>query len=431
MHATTRFIRQGLYQFIAVFVLACVPAFAQDEQWKSLGADEIFQKARPKAFTSSERAEARKMLAYILQRSPDYHDVRILLARTFAWDGVYDSARQHVQRVLNVSPDHEDALNASIDTELWSEKYEEALRVSEKALKSHPNNRDFIFKKASALNNLKQEDEALVLLQQILTIDPGNQPAAKLQQAIKKNKLKYALGLSYSLDAFSRTFNTAHYASIQLSRINRWGSSIVRVNYINRFSKIGIQPEIDLYPRIANGTYAYLNYGYSSSTLFPNHRVGAELFKNLPKSLEVSAGLRYLSFDDTTRVYIFTGSLGWYVKNYWLSLRPFITPDKETGTSYSTSINLRRYFSDADNYFGVSGGFGFTPDDRRLQSGGGLTTDQLYILKSQRLGIAWQKTFRANIILNLSMNLSRQEQTFDVGNYLWITSGSVWVRKQF
>jgi YaiO family outer membrane protein len=431
MHARTRFIRPGLCQLLCVLIFVCVPALAQDDSWKTLGADEIFQQARPKAFASSERAEARKMLAYILQRSPDYHDVRILLARTYAWDGVYDSARHHLQHVLNVSPDNEDALSASIDTELWSDKYLDGLRLSESALKRYPNNRDFMFKKASALNNLKREDEALVLLQQILTIDPGYQQAAKLQQTIKKNKLKYAVGASYSLDAFSRTFSPAHYASLQLSKINRWGSSIVRVNYINRFSKTGIQPEIDLYPRIANGTYAYLNYGYSSSTLFPNHRVGAELFKNLPKSLEISAGLRYLFFDDTTHVYIFTGSLGWYFKNYWLSLRPFITPDKETGTSYSTSLNLRRYFSDADNYVGINGGFGFTPDDRRLQSGGGLTTDQLYMLKNQRVGITWQKTFRANIILNLSMNFSRQELTFDAGNYLWITSGSVWVRKQF
>jgi YaiO family outer membrane protein len=413
----------------ALLLIMGIATAVHGQDWKALGADELFQRARETAF-AGKREEARAMLLTILERSPDYADVRIFLARTYAWDGMRAQARKELQAVLAQSPQHEDAFNALVDVEMWDDQFAHGLTVVNTALSYYPNSEDLLYKKASILNSLSKPDEAEIVLNQLFTINPSHEKGISLLNDLRKARMKYTAGVSYDLDLFSRTFSPAHAVSAQLARANQWGSSIIRLNYAHRFSSNGIQPEIDLYPRIADGIYAYLNYGYSESDLFPQHRVGAELFTKLPASLEASAGIRYLYFGSTSKVTIYTGSLGWYYKSYWFSLRPYITPG-EPGTSFSTNLTVRRYFSDADNYIGITGGYGFSPDDRRIQSAAGLSPDGIYILKSQRLALAWQKTLRRNLILNTSLGAVHQELSFDQGKYVWITNIVAGIRKRF
>jgi YaiO family outer membrane protein len=417
------------YNIAALVLITSIITTVHGQDWKALGVDELFQHARETAF-AGKREEARAMLTTILERSPDYIDVRVFLARTYAWDGMRAQARKELQTVLAQSPQHEDAFNALVDVEMWDDQFAHGLTVVNTALSYYPNSEDLLYKKASILNSLNKPDEAEIVLNQLLTINPSHEKGISLLNDLRKARMKYTAGVSYDLDLFSRTFSPAHALSAQLARANRWGSSIIRLNYAHRFSSNGIQPEIDLYPRIADGIYAYLNYGYSESDLFPQHRVGAELFTKLPASLEASAGVRYLYFGSTSKVTIYTGSLGWYYKSYWFSLRPYITPG-EPGTSFSTNLTVRRYFSDADNYIGVTGGYGFSPDDRRIQSAAGLSSDGIYILKSQRLALAWQKTLKRNLILNTSLGAVHQELSFDQGKYVWITNIVVGIRKRF
>ena len=417
------------YNITALVLITSIITTVHGQDWKALGVDELFQRARETAF-AGKREEARAMLTTILERSPDYIDVRVFLARTYAWDGMRAQARKELQTVLAQSPQHEDAFNALVDVEMWDDQFAHGLTVVNTALSYYPNSEDLLYKKASILNSLNKPDEAEIVLNQLLTINPSYEKGISLLNDLRKARMKYTAGVSYDLDLFSRTFSPAHALSAQLARANRWGSSIIRLNYAHRFSSNGIQPEIDLYPRIADGIYAYLNYGYSESDLFPQHRVGAELFTKLPASLEASAGVRYLYFGSTSKVTIYTGSLGWYYKSYWFSLRPYITPG-EPGTSFSTNLTVRRYFSDADNYIGVTGGYGFFPDDRRIQSAAGLSSDGIYILKSQRLALAWQKTLKRNLILNTSLGAVHQELSFDQGKYVWITNIVVGIRKRF
>jgi YaiO family outer membrane protein len=418
--------------YVLLFVLSIsmpLGIHAQD-LWKSKSADEIFELARKQAINGN-REQARVMLLYVLDTSRDYHDARILLGRTYGWDGRRDEARKEFKLVLAKKNNHEDALNALIDVEIWDDQNEQAFILVELALKSYPSSEDFLFKRARILSNTKKEDEAMVTLNQLLHINPTHEQGLGLLKSLKTQRLKYTAGISYSLDAFSRTFDPAHYAAAQIGRTNNWGTSILRFNYANRFETNGFQPEVDLYPKIIKGVYAYLNFGYSSTDLFPEYRGGAEIFTKLPKSLEASAGLRYLFFDSNTKVTIFTGSIGWYFKSYWISVRPFITPDKETGTSFSTNVFLRKYFSGTDDFLGLSAGMGFSPDERRFQSGAGFTSDGIYTLKSQRLGLMWSKTLSHNFLITTSLDFQRQELIFDEGNYVVISSLGLGLRKRF
>lgn len=391
--------------------------------------DDAFKSAREQVFLGERQAGIQTLQA-ILLKSPRYDDVRIFLGRTYAWIGQRDSARLQLQIVLARTPDHEDAIGALIDVEMWDDRYTAALAEVSRALLYYPDSPDFLFKKASVLNTLDRSNEALVTLEELLMLHPGHEQAINLKENIRANNLKYTAGIFYGLDIFSRTFAPAHYSGFQLARSNSWGSSILRLNYASRFSIQGWQPEIDLYPKITDGVYAYLNYGYSSSDLFARHRLGGELYSKLPGSLEASAGLRYLYFGSTSKVLIYTGSLGWYFKDYWISYRPYITPDK-AGTSFSSTLLLRRYFEDANNYLGFSAGFGFSPDEGRIQNGAGFSTDGIFILKSQNLGIAWQKTISHNFSLSVTYSLIHQELSFDLSEYVWMHSSLFGIRKKF
>ena len=359
------------------------------QSWNELGADELFQKARTEAF-DGDRSKAREMLRHILVESPDYSDVRILLGRTYAWDGERAKAIEEFSIVLKKNPKYKDGINAMVDVLMWDDQYSNALKIVNSGLKYYPNFEDFLYKKASILKSLDRLPEALEQVNQLLIVSPASERGITLRESIKTVQQRNTLGLRVSTDLFSQIFDPAFYSSLQIGRSNNWGSSIVRLNYSRRFETSGLQGEIDLYPNIVSGVYGYLNYGYSSTPLFPEHRFGAELFSKLPKSLEASLGLRHLRFS-ASNVTIYTGSLGWYYKSMWFSFRPFITPDKSAGTSFSYGLTTRRYFGDADNFIGLNGRIGYSPDIRNIQSANGLSTDQIYTLKSQRVGIEVRK----------------------------------------
>lgn len=405
--------------FLLIFVSSlCIKAYAQE--WKNMGVDELFQAARKEAFDGSKK-KSREMLQYILDKSPGYADVRILLGRTYAWDGMREQAKEQFSIVLKEDHDNQDALNAMTDVLMWDDDYNNALETVNSGLKHYPNFEDFLYKKASILKNLDQEENAMVVINQLLQINPGSERGNSLRESIKIAQQRYSLGATGTYEYYSPTgTNPAYYAAISLGRSNDWGSSIGRINYSNRFGTEGLQGEVDLYPRIAPGVYAYLNYGFSKSNLFPDHRFGAEVYTKLPKSTEGSLGLRYLVFSPT-KVTLYTGSIGLYYKSIWLSLRPFITPDKNTGTSVSFSLTLRRYFNNPETFLSFVGGMGYSPENI-LQSSSGFGNDAIYTLKSQRLGLGFQKLLAYNLIATISADFAHQELTYDVGNYMWITS---------
>ncbi|MBI2212558.1 MAG: YaiO family outer membrane beta-barrel protein [Acidobacteria bacterium] len=149
-------------------------------------------------------------------------------------------------------------------------------------------------------------------------------------------------------------------------KFQRFGSVIVRVSEADRFGTEGTQYELDMYPKIAKGIYAYLNIGVSGSDLFPERRYGAQIWKSLPHSYEASIGVRYLAFDDPVTVW--TGSIGKYKGNYYYVLTPYVV-DGDDGTSASGILEIRRYFGDdTDNVFSFRIGYGNAPEvDTLLQ----------------------------------------------------------------
>ncbi len=208
--------------------------------------------------------------------------------------------------------------------------------------------------------------------------------------------------LEYTYDSFQGALDPWHLAALSLGQTSGFGTIIARVNYARRYGQSGGQVEADAYPKLSDKTYAYLNTGYSSSSLFPDWRFGAEVFSALPHAWEASLGIRHLRFGGPP-VTMLTGSVGKYQGNTWLSVRPFFR-DRRTGAEASAMVTGRWYGKDAANYVGARIGYGTTPDDR---------ADPVELLRTSSMvgGFQGSHAFASRTIATWSLTYFREEPT--------------------
>ena len=380
--------------------------------------DTAFAKARELAF-NKQRKQAQDSLLLILTKYPDYLDVRSFLASTYSWDGAYKKARKEFSYVLKKDPKRKTDWIATINNELWGETPSNALKLATTALEHYPNDANILYLRASAEENSNNPEEALRTIKSVLHKNPDDKKAKEYKKNLI-NKLSFNIvGVSSSVDVYSKNERyLMQYHSLKYSKQTKYGSVTGKINLSRRFQKNGVQYEVDLYPKITKGLYAYVSFGMSNTDLFPSTRYGAELYKSLPKGFEMSLGFRGLKYTKTTTIY--TGSVGWYTGNsYWL-FRSYITPG-DVSSSKSGTLNYRKYRSDADNYFKISVGMGFSPeiDPFPLNSNEIVNFD----LKSQKLNIGYYFTSsNKRNAWGTTFGLRHEEKSFSRDEYFLIYS---------
>lgn len=406
------------HSYFLIFLIA-LPIFAQQKVFEG-NPDTAFEKARELAF-NQQRKQAQDTLLFILTKYPDYHDIRSFLATTYSWDGEYKKARKEFAYLLEKDPQNKNTWIAAIKNEIWGDKPYTALEMTTEALKKFPDDAEILYLKASAQENTNNPLESLSTIQSILDKNPDDQKAKDYKISLSKTFRKNAIGIKSTVDLYSESFDPMQYYTLAYSRQTKYGSIIGKLNFNRRFNENGTQIEFDLYPKITKGLYAYLNVGFANTFLFPDLRYGAELYKSLPKSFEVSLGFRALKYTTTTNIY--TGSVGWYTGNSYLSFRPYFTPG-DTGTSTSGTFTYRKYRSDADNYLGFSFGMGFSPEINQFNFNGNQA--DIVDLKSQKLNIGYYFTSsNKQNAWGTQFGLAHQEISFDQGRYFWIYSFSL------
>jgi YaiO family outer membrane protein len=384
------------------FVIAAWMGFSLVVQGQTDGPDDLFRRARQHAF-AGERKEAKNLCEQALAISPGDVDARVLLGRLHSWDGLYDDARRELTTVLTAKPHYAEAREALIDVELWSGRARQALTLADEGLAIDPGNQNFRFRRAKALRSLGDYKHAASAVDETLKVNPELPEARSLSLQLKEDSKVHRIKVDHTVDFFDHTFEPWHLTTVSLSRQMLWGTVIGRFNYASRFGLRAKQFEVDAYPRIRNGTYAYLNAGYSKSTIFPQFRAGAEVHQALPHSFETSFGIRHLRFSGSG-VTIYTGSFGKYYGSYWISVRPYITPNS-LGSSVSGNLTVRRYFQDGENYVSVNVGAGSSPDERP-------STLALIRLKSHKFGIDGRKLFKRDLAATASFSYSDEELRF-------------------
>lgn len=415
---------------IAILIVLCSLHSSAQYPFDRKESDSLFVKARALAF-DGKRDEARKLCETILVQNPVHHEARVLLGRTYAWDGSYAKARDAFQKVLEKDSVNHDALIALTDVELWDRQPQTAIGLASKALGFYPGDKDFLLRRAKAYIETEQYDEALRDIAEIEKKYSDCAECKELRALIAARKYRHTVYAGVATDWFSKAYSPFYYAFIQYGYRYKKGTVIGRVNTAYRFERTGYQPEIDWYPQLGKRMYAYLNYGYTQSSLFPVHRAGAELFKALPLGFEASLGLRYLYFGANNDVYIYTGSLSWYHNNYLFTFRPYITPDNGT-VSGAYSLQGRRYFKDADNYISLTLGFGFSPDQRRLLTNYGFeSSNNIYFLRSQKAEFFFHKSIKTNLFITGGLDFTYQELSFSHGSFVNVLGMNAGIKKRF
>lgn len=405
------------YNLLLLLLLLIVNINAQNVLYNG-NPDTSFENARQLAF-NNKRAQAQDTLRLILTKYPNYHDIRSLLASTYSWDKKYKEARAEFNYILDQNPKRKETWIAAINNELWSDNPQNALDKINTALIHFENDEELLYLKAKSLENNRREEDAILVLNQLLLKNPENTKAKDYKTTLIHKISFNSVGISSTLNLYSDIFDPAQGYAIKFGRKTKYISLISRMNVSNRFNTTGVQFELDGYPKVTKGVYAYLNFGYSNTNLFPDYRHGAELHFSLPYSMDASFGYRALHFGtSTTKMY--TGSVGLYRGNYYVVFRPYFTPN-DAGTSKSGSIQIRKYKSDEDNYWGISVGLGYSPQINdfdpilnqniiiNLKSTSGTVN---YNFTSSSKKHAWGSNF----------GLTHRENSFSPGNYIWIYS---------
>ncbi|WP_413998851.1 YaiO family outer membrane beta-barrel protein [Flavobacterium sp. W1B] len=382
--------------------------------------DTSFETARTLAF-NQQRKQAQDTLSQILTKYPDYHEIRTFLASTYTWDAEYEKARKEFAYVLKKDPKNKATWIAAIKNESFGDFKIKALEMATESLKHFPDDAELLYLKANAQESNNNPLDALNTIQSVLDKNPEDQKAIDYKISLSQGLRNNSFGIKSSVDVYSKVFDPMQYHTLKLSRLTKYGSIIGKLNLSRRFNENGAQFEVDLYPKITKGLYAYLNLGLANTFLFPDVRYGAELYKSLPHSLEVSLGFRTLKYSSTTNIY--TGAIGWYTGNSYWSLRPYFTPG-DGGTSTSAALNYRKYRSNSENYMSFGYSMGVSPEVNQFKFD---DADAAIVnLKTQRFNIGYYFTTASNKnAWGAQFDIAHQEISFDPGSYFWIYSLSL------
>jgi YaiO family outer membrane protein len=413
-------ISRSLFGLCIILLLSMAAGTLQAQDTSGMSVDELFERARTFAFDGQTK-KARVLLKVALDRAPDYIDIRLFMGRTYAWDHDFDKARTQFDQILNKHPKHQQTWEALAQIELWDRRYEKVLQVTDQALKYYPEDALLLATKTEALVAMDRFDEAQHVKDRLAAVDPNYDKLPALQQAILNGSRQNIVSWSSHGDFFSDYYDSGYETSLQYERKESWGSVIGRVNLARRFDQTAPQFEVDAYPKVTPKMYAYLNYGYSGSELYPQHRIGAELFRSTSKGWEYSAGVRYLRFTDVEDVTVLTASLSAYIGNWWISARPFFSPfsDPKSG---SVALMSRRYLGSNGDYLGAEFVIGASYGERLVQLSNNTLNQQVYLLDNRKLAVDWLHYWNHQFSTKLRAEVGQQELSFNPDSYVGIYS---------
>lgn len=365
--------------------------------------DSSFQMARALA-ASSKYSESILLCKKILEKSPKYQDVQVLLGRAYFWNNQPDSAILVLSESITSNP-YLDAYLALSDIQRLDSKLIDALKTSEQGLLFFPSSEKLFIRKIKALSELEDYNEAYPIVDSLIGKNKKNSELRQLAESIKMKRSKNIFSISYDYDYFDKQFNAPwHTISTSYGRQTKYlGRIITRANFGNRFASNGAQIELDAYPTLGKKMYAYINAGYSPSTIFPTYRSGISIYRNFPRAFEGELGLRILYFSNATILYV--GSIGKYTGNFWFSARQtFISFENGNKFSPSYSFITRYYGKTTYDYITLTLGYGLTPDDRVRE----LLLENVK-MKNYNMKLSIQKLFSRNNIFSFNTGIVRGE----------------------
>lgn len=312
--------RAGMLLIVAAVIFSAGSASAQDD---------VIATARSH-YSSGRHSQALAMLEGHLSSAPRDVDARLVYGLMLSWDGRYDEARVELQRVLVQTPEYRDAKVALMNVEWWSGR----------------------------------AAEASDLAAQILAHDPGDPQARLMRQRLDARTRPWNVTTGYSLDTFDDGGDPWHEFATAIKRETPRGSVIFRATNAARFGYRDQLVEVEAYPTLRAGTYAFLSVGAATRRdLFPQYRAAFDLYHSVGSGIEVSGGYRRLHFSEPVSIYVATATK--YLGQWALTERVFFVPG-DSSNSWSFHTESRRYLGSAGtSYLGATYSHGFNREEPR------------------------------------------------------------------
>jgi lipoteichoic acid synthase len=145
---------------------------------------QAYDAARKILMDDKQYDDARLIARHVLRSSPNYNDMRMLMGRSFAWQGNHAEASRSFEEVIRRNPSYCDAYSALADLALWTDRLTDALTIIDKGLLQDPNDTDLLLHKVRAQERLNQFPAARVTLEKLLQVKPDMVEARKLKKQL-------------------------------------------------------------------------------------------------------------------------------------------------------------------------------------------------------------------------------------------------------
>ncbi len=369
------------------------------------------QLQRARQFAYNEKTEKARALCYdLLSQNSDYHDARVLIGRTLAWDKKYDSSRVELTKVYQQMPSHYDCLNTLIDLERWSNNPSVSLQYARNGLKYYPNDEQFLYKKAEILNRMEETRKTVKTLNRLLSVNPSHEKGNALYRKLNPGVVK-EVGIAHYFNFFKKPWVKRWHIMSLRGELNIENIPLIgRINYGklirsgSPFSRSNnFQYRIDAYPHLTSSDYLFLNFAYSKAELFPKTQYAAEWFHNFIHGMEASAGFRRMGWENESPLLFYTASVGKYYRNYWFSFRAFVAP-REGSVDQSYILSARRYLASNEDYLGMKLEYGSSPENIIFLN----TLPEVVNFRTLGVRFTYQKNWN-NWLIRLGIGYKNQE----------------------
>ena len=352
--------------------------------------DSLFNDAQLKAQSGNYDA-AILTLKELNKIYPENGDYATYLARVYFWDNQTVKAREILDSEWEKGNNSEETLRLFIQVLLTDNKGARAATLSDEGISRFPKEREYYqLQKAIALEQQDKDRDALVVIDQIPEGSDQYESAQYLKTQILQ-KQKNEVGVGYLNTTFSNPGAPPwHIWYAQYKRKLPRNDIIGRVNYGYLFGENAVQGEVDLYPKVGDNSYFYLNAGISDGqSVFPLVRLGAEFYHERNR-WSGSVGARYLHFDQA-QVLMLTGHLGRNFGGYFIAYRPFMVAISNDWFP-SHILNVRKSFETKESFIQLDLQYGGVPYYF-------FVSNEFSRVSAYRAGINWKFRVRDNFFV--------------------------------
>lgn len=238
-------------------------------------------------------------------------------------------------------------------------------------------------------------------------------PANDSLKADGSSFFKY-FGVRHFSNTYQKPYSQQwHLTSLEIKGENEQLALLGKINYGQRlispqrpFQHVNMQYQLDAYPIINDANYFHLSYAYSGSELFPAHQTRMVYYHIFDHGIEASLGAYLMQWQ--TSFPIFTGSVGKYLKHYWISLRPYLV-FRNQRLVQSYTLFVRRYMETPKDFFTLILGYGSSPADPAYL----IDFDETYDVKGMNVQIKYQEALES-WIFRMGGGLRYEEYKRDV-----------------